>query len=315
MSPRRDLTENALLFGRGRNLVGVVTRPSQVRPDLPAVLLLNAGSIHRVGPNRIYVRAARSIAARGRLVCRFDFAGLGDSVAAGDGAAMAGGFEDRAAHEAGQVMDDLAERFGVEKFILVGMCSGADVGYRHACRDARVAGAVLVNGHLVPDSVLRSVFAQAKARATLRRHRKKLTSADSWRRLLTGKSATWKVVASASRWVASLPSAVAEGLVGGRIWPAVAAQFAGKPSPQDVVAGVATGFTELAARPAKISLVYSDGSVALDVFRLTLRAPLRDVVRSRGVDLRIVRGTDHVFSSLTSQRQLLSLITEGVEVP
>src|SRR5205823_1145017 len=97
MSPQGDLREAAHLFGRGRNLVGVVTRPTRLRADLPAVLLLNAGNIHRVGPNRIYVRAARSIAARGGLVCRFDFAGLGDSIASGDGEGTAGGFEDRAA--------------------------------------------------------------------------------------------------------------------------------------------------------------------------------------------------------------------------
>ena len=59
------------------NLVGIASRGAH--PTGRAVILLNAGSIHRIGPNRLYVALARRIAARGDLVLRLDLAGIGDS--------------------------------------------------------------------------------------------------------------------------------------------------------------------------------------------------------------------------------------------
>jgi len=300
MSVHGELTETALLLGRSRNLVAIVTRSNSVSTALPAVVLLNAGSIHRVGPNRLYVRAARSLAATGQLVCRFDFAGLGDS-ATGKATESAAGFEARAAQETGQVMDDLAERFGVKRFVLVGLCSGADIAYRHARVDGRVAGAVLVNGHLVSDVVLRSVYPRARARAASRRYLKKLSSPTSWRRLLAGESVGWKALTSGLERFVSRPF---ERLLArrSRVNPEVS-----------TVVEVAAELAQLAARRARISLVYSDGSLAYDVYRLTLHRALRELLRSRQVELRIVRRTDHVFSSLTSQGRLLALITRGVQ--
>jgi hypothetical protein len=75
------VTEEAILFGTQSSLVGVITDPPVARQGrrLPAFLLLNAGLVHRVGPNRLHVKIARMLAAMGYVVCRFDFSGVGDS--------------------------------------------------------------------------------------------------------------------------------------------------------------------------------------------------------------------------------------------
>ena len=74
------MTEEAQLLGKDRDLVGVVTHPADVEVDKssPAFLLLNAGSVHHVGPNRLYVKIARRLASLGFVALRFDFAGVGD---------------------------------------------------------------------------------------------------------------------------------------------------------------------------------------------------------------------------------------------
>ena len=51
-----------------------------IRPARPAIILLNTGVEHHVGPHRLYVPLAREWAARGHLVLRFDLGGIGDSV-------------------------------------------------------------------------------------------------------------------------------------------------------------------------------------------------------------------------------------------
>jgi hypothetical protein len=64
--------EEAQLLGKDRDLVGVVTNPAaaEVHSKLPAFLLLNAGSVHHVGPNRLYVKIARRLASLGFVIAR-----------------------------------------------------------------------------------------------------------------------------------------------------------------------------------------------------------------------------------------------------
>ncbi len=72
------MRERAVVFGDPPDLVGVLTEPDGVCRDR-GVIILNAGIIHRVGPNRLHVRMARALASLGFPVLRFDFSGQGDS--------------------------------------------------------------------------------------------------------------------------------------------------------------------------------------------------------------------------------------------
>ena len=62
-------------------LIAITTVAPRRRAEAgqPWVVLLNAGIIHRIGPNRLYVQLARRLASRGHAVLRFDLAGIGDS--------------------------------------------------------------------------------------------------------------------------------------------------------------------------------------------------------------------------------------------
>jgi len=80
------MREEAVLFGKTRSLVGIITDPHTVvnAHNHPAIVLLNAGVLHRVGPNRLYVKIARKLASAGFVVLRFDLSGIGDSKARRD---------------------------------------------------------------------------------------------------------------------------------------------------------------------------------------------------------------------------------------
>jgi pimeloyl-ACP methyl ester carboxylesterase len=138
------IREQALLFGARRSLLGIVTPPVKSGNAAPAVVLLNAGIIHRVGPNRMYVRLARMLASEGHLVVRFDLSGLGDSEPRPDGlppfaAALA---------DIREVLDSLAETRGISQFVLVGLCSGADQAVVYAGSDTRIVGVVLLDASI-----------------------------------------------------------------------------------------------------------------------------------------------------------------------
>jgi pimeloyl-ACP methyl ester carboxylesterase len=129
--------ERVVRFGAEASLVGIVTEPAADAPrGGPAVLFLNSGLLHRVGGSRMHVRMARALAAMGRLCLRFDYSGLGDSETRKDSVP----FEQSGVLETRDAMNYLAKAKGAERFVLVGLCSGADMAFYTAIEDPRVVG-------------------------------------------------------------------------------------------------------------------------------------------------------------------------------
>ena len=136
------MSERVVQFGAGASLVGILTDPPATeRTGRLAVLLLNAGELHRIGPHRVNVKLARRLAATGHIAFRFDFSGLGDSGPRRDGLP----YPDSAVREARDAMDYLSSAHGMERFVFVGFCGGADNAFRVACADTRVCGAFLLD--------------------------------------------------------------------------------------------------------------------------------------------------------------------------
>jgi pimeloyl-ACP methyl ester carboxylesterase len=139
------MTERACQFGPEHNLVGILTEPngSGARPDSPAVLMLNAGLLHRVGPQRMSVELARRLAENGIRSLRFDMGGYGDSDVSTD----ANSDEIRVFAEIKRAMDFLESEHNIHRFVLFGSCSGADNSHEVALLDPRVAGAIMLDGY------------------------------------------------------------------------------------------------------------------------------------------------------------------------
>lgn len=115
--------EQVCRFGAGGHLVGILTRTSSAR-DRPAVVIFNAGAVHRVGPNRVGVTLARELAVAGLACLRFDLEGIGDSVRRSPGRENHP-YPDTALADARAAFDFLRGEFGYSRFVSVGLCSGA----------------------------------------------------------------------------------------------------------------------------------------------------------------------------------------------
>ena len=138
-----SLNEEAVVFGEAENLVGVVSEPTdgKAHGDVPAFVLLNAGLVHRVGPNRFYVTLARELARAGHVTLRFDFSGVGDSGPIGNSLP----FEENSVKDTKDALDFLATTRGIERFILFGLCSGAMISFDTASCDPRIVGIAMIN--------------------------------------------------------------------------------------------------------------------------------------------------------------------------
>lgn len=140
------MRERGIRFGSEGNLVGILAEPDEPAEDRPAVLLYNVGFGHRVGPHRLNVELARELSACGFVSLRLDLAGMGDS----DPRATPGSPPDLAARDLDDAMAWLSRRRGIDRFALVGMCSGVDVGHAVATRDPRIVAAAFLDGYAYP---------------------------------------------------------------------------------------------------------------------------------------------------------------------
>jgi pimeloyl-ACP methyl ester carboxylesterase len=107
----------------------------------PGVIILNAGVLHRVGPHRLHVVLARRLAAAGTTGLRLDLGGIGDSTASSD----ATSFRESAVADTRTAMAGLTDRLGIARFVIFGICAGADNAIATALVDERVTGIVLVD--------------------------------------------------------------------------------------------------------------------------------------------------------------------------
>jgi pimeloyl-ACP methyl ester carboxylesterase len=162
----------------GGELFGILTEPADAPSAGLCAVLLNAGAIRRVGPNRMWVEAARRWAALGVPSLRLDIEGIGD--AGGDPERLADLAELYTPGLVDQVcaaLDALENRGVSRRFVLAGLCSGAYWAFHAALRDERVLAAFMLNPRaLYWDESLEA--SRALRRGVLR--------TSSWHKLLRG---------------------------------------------------------------------------------------------------------------------------------
>lgn len=136
--------EKVFKFGNHEHLVGIISAPDNmtVACERPAVVFLNAGLVHRVGPYRIHVDLGRILASEGYLTMRFDLSGIGDSQFTPETRE----YKETVKRDIQDAMDFLQQRYKAEKFVLIGNCSGASNAHMVATVEERISGLVLMDG-------------------------------------------------------------------------------------------------------------------------------------------------------------------------
>jgi hypothetical protein len=292
------VSERALRFGAGGSLVGVLTDPAEgtARPNAPAIILLGAGIVHRVGPHRLYVKIARQLARMGFVVFRFDFSGIGDSRFRDDALPM----EKSAILETREAMDCLSAIRNIDRFVLVAICSGAGFSFQTARADARVVGVSLLNaaGH-------RWSTGHELARTMVHHYWRMLWSPSfrgkNWRKLTTLQFDRAGVVRTAGQRMRMLFAGAGT----------ASAEAGESQQPQSVAAA----FHALLERGVRLQVVYSEGDEGWDYYQLFLRKHLRALESRRDFSLQVVEGANHTFTLLSHQAQIIDILNRWLEEP
>jgi pimeloyl-ACP methyl ester carboxylesterase len=179
------VVETPLFVDDAKLVFGVLSRSKTAPSTGRAILLLNAGSIHHVGPNRLYVRLARAWAAAGHEVVRLDITGVGDSF-------TRSGQEENVVYSDHAVKDiaaavEFCRRRGARDIRTVGLCSGAYHALTTAEADNTISGFVAINPLTFVKPPPGPVeFSNSRVARETARYQRAARDPEKWKKLLRG---------------------------------------------------------------------------------------------------------------------------------
>ncbi len=252
-------------------------------------IFLNAGAVRRIGPNRMWVAAARRWATRGVPTLRVDLAAIGDSE--GDGMRfrnVGAFFAPQLEEEVVALIDEVFRRDLGGRVVLGGLCAGGYWSFHGAARDERVRAALLMNPRLLVWDP--AVVARREVRTLT-----ELQKVAGWRRLLRGEVTLSRMAAvlralGVRTWLAlrRLPSALLP----------TRRRAAGNP--------VEALLARLRDNGTRVLIGFSDDE------------PLHDELQEEGffahldrwpnLEIRRLPGRDHTFRPIVAQRAVQALL-------
>lgn len=282
------IREQALLLGASQSLVGIVTPPVEgaAAADQPAVVMLNSGIIHRVGANRMNVSLARALAAAGHLVVRFDLSGIGDSEPRSDG------LPPLEAHLADirEVIDTLQATRGVQRVVLLGLCSGADHSVVYAAQDARVVGAVLLDP-TIPRT----------RRYYLRLYGRRAMRPRIWWRMLCGRYRLWHALASRIAAASQRPD------------PSAGQVPDGRPSRAEVFAYMERAYDQSVRSGVQFLAVFTAGLERQHNYREQILDAFPRVPFGQQLELQYHAEADHTFAAQACRDRVIREIVQWMQ--
>ncbi|MEO6863931.1 MAG: alpha/beta fold hydrolase [Gemmatimonadaceae bacterium] len=283
------IRESAVSFADGR-LSGILVEPATASGN-PAVVLLNTGADHHVGPHRMYVPLARRWAELGFPVLRFDLTGIGDSES-NDALMTNESYPTTALRDIHDAIAFMSEERRHGRVILAGMCSGA-YHATHA-QDSAVTGVIAVNPPLyyrVGDPIEEDPYHNE---VETRRVTRALRNPAKWRRLLSGRvDLRYTVTVLTGRaFVASRAIAAGTRRLLGRT---------------DIER---PDVTRLFRDGVAMHLIFSGGDASQIFFERTVSPRIGRFRQREDFTVDVVPGADHTFMPVKWQRALAELMTQ-----
>lgn len=272
----------------GTTLVGVLTTPVSATSQIAhgaGLLLLNAGSIRRIGPSRLYVDLARRWAAQGYTVLRLDVSGVGDSASTDDEENTP--YPDQAIQDVAAALAYLNGQVGAQSAV-VGLCSGGYHGFKAAVAGLPIDRVVIINPLTFFWKKGMSLEIDADA------YHGSMVDRSAWRKLMKGQIAWRKLFRAVwdrgQLWAVQLVRAMRQGL--------------GQAVPDDLAAELKA----VAAKGVPMHFVFSDSDPGE---AMLLRGAGRTVARllKRG-QLTITRlsQADHIFTQSDARQRLIAVL-------
>ncbi len=293
--------EEPLRMGEHLERFAILTEPNAAQtegPALPLVLFSNTAGNYRIGPNRMYVDMARSLAALGFRVVRVDVSGTGDSGIWHDDARNHP-YATQLVNDVSATMAQLASDKRGERFVLAGLCSGAYVAYHAALNDTRVTGIALLNLQTFQwTDEMQLEVSPLSTRTETDYYARRLLDKDAWQKLVRGEVDLRHAFetfrgrfndvsrAALARIKAELPQALARR------------------------SAVARAFDALCERGVEVLLVFTSRDPGIDNLNDAVGPSIRSLRRRPNFTMVDVEGSDHSFTPLWAQAELEHILVQ-----
>jgi pimeloyl-ACP methyl ester carboxylesterase len=284
----------------GSALFAVHCRPARESgDDKPLVLLLNSGSNHQVGPNRLYVTLARLLAAGGIESLRLDLPGLGETPAIeGDDENLP--YPPNPVQAMQQAVDALDP--GDRPLILVGLCSGAYHGFLGAIElRADIREVILINPlTFYWEQGMQLEDAPSASYGEWSWYQQSLRDPDRWKRLLSGRINPWPIAVSVARRLL-LKQKILLRRVLERFEPR---------QPNRITPSLRNSLRKIEDRGIHLSLLFSETDPGLAIIRDQADRQLQ-AMRKRGTaEMLLIRQADHTLSRRHARLQLVAWLRD-----
>jgi pimeloyl-ACP methyl ester carboxylesterase len=286
--------ETAEAVGDAGRLFGILSTPASPPPARRGLLLLNAGAVHHIGPNRLYVALARRWAALGHAVLRLDVAGIGDSPPA-PGRPENLVYTDDASDDVRQALAFLRRQPGVTEVHALGLCSGGYNAFKAAVAGVPLDGILLINPLTFFYKPERPAGqSEHKAASETSRYLRRIRDVDAWRKMLAGNIDVRNAGRTLARFVTDRVRGRAEEL----------ARRAGMKVGDDLAAELMA----IVTKRIRLGFVFSAGDPGIGLLH-THGGPTVERLRREGqLSIEIIDGPDHTFTPLWSHPVLTSTL-------
>lgn len=296
--------EEQPFYAHGGRLFGILARPAAGGTRRPAIILASAGAVHRIGSNRLYVTVARAWAERGFPVLRLDIGGIGDSPPF-PGMAENETYSARAVADIGEAAAALRRGCGTSGIVVAGLCSGAHAAFHAALTLQGLVGVIMMNPivfYWKPSDAL-DVSAWM-TQGEVQRYQKRLTSVDSWKRVLQGKVDVVVALKTVSLWIRDRVAARSQGLrrAVDRLVPS-----------QRIREDAGQDLARICAQGTDVALVFSQGDPGLYHLRLHHAGDLQRLRDRPNFALYEIPWTGHTFTNIRAQQMVVEMLTAHLE--
>ncbi len=301
---REELVETALRLGENPAIFAIVSQRAAAsahatnrKPRL--LLLLNSGSVPRIGPNRVYVTMARMLASRGMIVARIDLPGLGDSPPH-IGAQTNLPYSPTARADIQYALLELQRRFGPAELHVCGICSGAYYSLKCALDMPALRTAVPINPlTFFWKEGMTIQVPEAQVTSEAARYGRNALRWSSWIKLLRGRVNVATAAHIARRRVTQLVHG---------LWRDAARRLGIK-----LADDLGAELRAIAKRKVQLHFIFADSDPGLTMLQEQGGAPARQLVRGGQIVVDVIANTDHIFVNEPGRRAMLATVVRHFE--
>ncbi|MCI0507286.1 MAG: alpha/beta hydrolase [Gammaproteobacteria bacterium] len=293
-----DIRETIYPFGENNRLFGILSEPLNDNGEKrPAIILANAGSVHHIGPNRLYVLLARNISRAGFRCLRMDLPGLGDSFI-DDIARENDSYVASSSADIEHAMQALQQE--VSSFVVMGLCSGAHAAF-HVALDVKsqpIVECLLINPLTFYWKEGMSLSTLPSVDNSWHYYKNTMRQKERWMKLIRGRADVKAILKTIGEKTIKMAKSRIYGLLSH-------IKLAGPESDN-----LNDDLKRISNTGRKISFIFSTTDPGYEILMSNAKTAVKKLSRKKMIDIQFIKDADHTFTTSEHRNELVNKVVQ-----